>query len=70
MVEHLLVIDIIACNFLPIAQYKALHVNLRWLGVRVQSRQILYTYLVLHFLNAGMSNCPASNQAVRIEQKC
>ena len=27
MVEHLLVIDIIACHFLPIAQYKSLHAS-------------------------------------------
>jgi hypothetical protein len=48
MVEHLLVIDIIACHFLPIAQYKSLHVNLRWLGMRVQS-QANFLNLLLHF---------------------
>jgi hypothetical protein len=42
MVEHLLVIDIIACH------YKSLHVNLRWLGMRVQS-QLNSLYLLLHF---------------------
>jgi hypothetical protein len=35
MVENLLVFDIFACHFLPIAQ--SLHINLRWLGMRVQS---------------------------------
>jgi hypothetical protein len=48
MVEHLLVIDIISCHFLPIALYKSLHVNLRWLGMCVQS-QANYLYLLLHF---------------------
>jgi hypothetical protein len=48
MVEHLLVIDIIACHFLPIAQYKSLHANLRWLGMHVQS-QANSLNLLLHF---------------------
>ena len=39
---------IIACNFLPIAQYKSLHVNLRQLGMRVQS-QTNFLNLLLHF---------------------
>jgi hypothetical protein len=53
MVEHLLVIDIIACHFLPIAQYKSLHyitlyMPLRWMGMQVQS-QANSLYLLLHF---------------------
>jgi hypothetical protein len=48
MVEHLLVIDIIACHCLPIAHYKSLHVNLRLLGVCVQSKANSL-YLLLHF---------------------
>ena len=49
MVEHLLVIDIIACNFLPIAQYKSLHyitlyMPLRWMGMQVQSQANFYIY--------------------------
>jgi hypothetical protein len=48
MVENLLVFDIIACHCLPIAHYKSLHVNIRWLGVHVQS-QANSSYLFLHF---------------------
>ena len=48
MVENLLVFDIIAFHCLPIAHYKSLHINLRWLDMCVESLANSLN-LLLHF---------------------